>query len=244
MKSKSDNSEHADSTDLAVHLESVYARRAYDSDPRYSEFSDTYLHRIHSIEIALLSALRRSDIEHRLAETRTLDFGCGNGHWMARIISWGIPQEKVFGVDIRASGVAAAHTLLPGCQIECNASGIAPFPDKSFDLILAILVFTSIAEDTHRKQAAMELSRLLQPNGTLVVVDFAFNNPANADVRRLTPREVQSWFPDYRVVANRSVVLAPPIASKVAPRARWLSALLESLPFLRTHFLMALRKPS
>jgi hypothetical protein len=76
------------------------------------------------------------------------------------------------------------------------------------------------------------------------VIDFRFNNPSNPNVRQLTLKQLQELFSSCTVVEHRSLVLAPPIASRVVPVARWLGSVLESLPVLRTHFLAALRKPT
>ena len=237
---RSDNTDKQD--DFATRLESVYSARGYDQDQRYSEFSPPYLQRVQSMEAAYLGVLTRVDLHKRLDQTRILDFGCGNGHWMARIISWGFPQDRVFGVDVREEGVLAARRLLPGCRIERNVDGVLPFEAESFDLCFVNLVFTSILEDARRIQAANELQRVTTRGGIILTLDFRFNNPSNPNVRMVRPKELRDLFPGCAVLEERFLVLAPPIASRVVPKARWLAALLESLPFLRTHFLSALRK--
>lgn len=241
---QNDGSNGTGDPEFAARMESVYSARRYDTDPRYSEFSPTYLQRVQSMETAYLAALGRFGMRDALDRTRALDFGCGNGHWMARMISWGFPQENLFGVDVRESGVSAARRLLPGCRIERNQDGPMPFAAESFDVCFVNLVFTSILDDDHRAQAANELQRVIRPGGLIFVLDFRFNNPSNANVRMLTLKQLQALFADCSVVERRSLILAPPIASLIVPRVRWLASGLEALPFLRTHFLAALRKPN
>jgi SAM-dependent methyltransferase len=229
---------------FATQMESVYAARSYDTDPRYSEFSPTYLQRVQSMETAHLATLRSLELDRAMDRLRALDFGCGNGHWMARMLSWGLLQENLAGVDIRANSVQLARRLLPGCQIENNRDGVLPFADGSFDICFVNLVFTSILEERRRVQAAMELQRVTRAGGWIFVLDFRFNNASNPNVRALTLAELISLFGDCRLQRSRKLILAPPLAALVAPRARWLAAALETLPFLRTHFLAALCKHS
>jgi SAM-dependent methyltransferase len=238
------NGSNNDGTDseFTERMEAVYTTRGYDSDPRYSEFAPTYLQRVQSMETAHLAALGRLGLHARLDQARALDFGCGNGHWMARMISWGFPQESLSGVDVREGGVRAARRLLPGCRIEQNVDGVIPFAAGCFDVCFVNLVFTSILDDARRIQAANELQRVTRPGGVILVLDFRFNNPSNPNVRMLTLTQLRALFDGCSLLERRSLVLAPPIASRVVPRARWLGGALESLPFLRTHFLAVLGK--
>ena len=194
------------------------------------------------MEAAYLQTLQASRLRDRCAELRVLDFGCGNGHWMARLSSWGFTQTNVAGVDVRQAAVGAARTLLPGCRIDCSGDGEIPHADATFDLCFANLVFTSILDDNRRAQAARELQRVTRTGGIIFVLDFRFNNPANPNVRRVTSSELSRLFAQCQPVSRRSLVLAPPLAAVFASRVRWLAALLEAIPFLRTHFLIALRK--
>jgi len=225
-------------------MESVYASRSYDTDPRYSEFSPTYLQRVQSMETAYLATLRSLELDRAMDRLRALDFGCGNGHWMARMLSWGLLQENLTGVDVRVNSVQLARRLLPGCRIENNRDGILPFADGSFDICLHKPRFTSILEESRRAQAANELQRVTRAGGWIFVLDFRFNNPSNPNVRALTLAEMKSLFGQCSLHRSRKLILAPPLAALIAPRARWLAAALETLPFLRTHFLAALCKYS
>jgi SAM-dependent methyltransferase len=240
---QNDSTESGPDPGFAARLEAVYTARGYDADPHYSEFSPTYLQRVQSMESAYLGALRRFGIHKRLEHARALDFGCGNGHWMARMISWGFVQENLFGADVRDGAVRAARQLLPGCHIERNVDGVLPFASDWFDVCLVNLVFTSILDEERRRQAADELRRVTRPGGVILVLDFRFNNPANPNVRMLGIRQLSALFHHCKLSEHRSLVLAPPIAARVAPWSRWLTTTLESFPFLRTHFLAALRKP-
>jgi SAM-dependent methyltransferase len=225
-------------------MEAVYEMRGYDTDPRYSEFDPAYLQRVQSMECAYLEALHALGLRESLASLQMLDFGCGNGHWLARIASWGVPLDNLYGVDIRQASVVAARRLMPGCRIDQSNNGMVPYPDASFDVCLSNLVFTSILDENQRVQAAMELQRVTRPGGHIFVVDFRFNNPSNANVRRLTLRELRALFPGYDILVSRTLVLAPPLATLLSPRSKWLALALEAVPLLRTHFIAALHQAS
>lgn len=231
-------------SEFVTRMEAVYTQRGYDTDPRYSEFAPPYLQRVQSMEAAYLASLKNLGLHQRLDQARALDFGCGNGHWMARIISWGFRQENLCGADVREGAVRAARELLPCSKVERSTDGVLPFATDSFDICFVNLVFTSILEDTRRIQAANELLRVTRPGGAILVVDFRFNNPSNRNVRMLTRGQLQTLFPGCTLLEHRSLILAPPLAARIVPWARWLGSALESVPLLRTHFLAALRKPT
>jgi hypothetical protein len=84
-----------------------------------------------------------------------------------------------------------------------------------------------------RKRIAQEIMRVLAPGGALVWYDFAYNNPSNTSVRKVSRREIRHLFPKLqgRIV---TVTLAPPLARFVVPRSWLLATTLEALPILRT----------
>jgi hypothetical protein len=133
---------------------------------------------------------------------------------------------------------------LPGCRVDLSRDGEIPHAGGSFDICFANLVFTSILDDSRRAQAASELQRVTRTGGIIFVLDFRFNNPSNPNVRRVAREQLRALFAQCRLLRHRSLVLAPPLAAVLAPRARWAAALLEAIPFLRTHFLAALCKQS
>jgi len=118
-----------------------------------------------------------------------------------------------------------------------------PYPSESFDLILAFTLLSSIVEAGARRAAASEILRVLRPGGTLMIYDF-WVNPRNPDVRPLGRSEVRRLFAGCAFDWRR-VTLAPPLLRLLAPLAfgGWLAChLLEKLPFLCTHFLVAVTK--
>ena len=226
-------------------LDDVYEARSYDADPAYTDVNPVYLHRVHSIERATLTALRKSGLSDRIQELRVLDYGCGNGRWLGRWLAWGVPGPNLCGTDIRPNAVQRAQHNFPSAQIETISEGAAPFPDGGFDVVNATLVFSSILDDDVRHAVASDMVRLLRPGGVLLVCDFTWNNPRNPDVRAVGLDELARLMPGLRPDFQRKLVLAPPVARRVVPTSWLLGDLLETLvPPLRTHMLVALRQPA
>lgn len=225
-------------------IDTVYAARRYDVDPEYADTNPVYLHRSQSIERAYVAALRTAKLQPQLAQLRILDYGCGNGRWFGRWLAWGASSANLVGVDVRASAIASARESLPRCEFEILNGTCTKFAPASFDIVCQNLVLSSILDDDIRQSVASDMLRLLRPGGLILVCDFRFDNPRNRDVRAVRAADLRQLFRPCIEVARFRVVLAPPVARSIVPRS-WLAAVaLEGVfPFLRTHVLLALRKP-
>jgi len=187
--------------------------------------------------LLLLSEERRCD----LSRMRILEVGSGKGYWLANLIKYGAVPENVFGVDLSPDRIAYARKRLPAeVTLICRNGAALGFADASFDLVFQVLVFTSILEDDLKREVAAEICRVVKPDGLIVWCDFRVNNPRNPDVRGIRRSEIRQLFTNCDIVFKR-VLLAPPIARLVIPHSRLAGELLERLPFLRTHYLAAIR---
>lgn len=176
-----------------------------------------------------------------LSCVRVLDAGCGDGGLLARFIAWGAAPERVAGVDLSAARLARARERVPRARIERADATALPFPDAVFDLVTMCTLLSSIVVRSQRTAALREAMRVLRPGGWLVVYDFPWN-PLNREVRPVRLGEVRRALPGHALTARR-VTLAPPIVRLLASRAPGLCGILERLPFLRSHLLIAIRKP-
>lgn len=105
------------------------------------------------------------------AASSVLDVGCGKG-FMLHDLSVGIPGITVCGVDISSYAVEnAIEDMKPFLRV-ANAREL-PFPDKSFDVVIAINTVHNLVRD-ECAQALREIERVAR-RGAFVTVD-AYRN--------------------------------------------------------------------
>lgn len=223
-------------------IQTEYARRDHDPALRdlYSYFNPANLFLIQTRERALLVLLKKLALTdlNRLA---ILDVGCGEGGELLNLLGYGADPARFTGFDLLANRLPQAGRLLPAAVI-AQADGIAmPLPSARFDLVFQFTVFTSILDDGIKQRLAAEMLRVLKPGGTILWYDFWANNPANPHVRGVKPAEIRRLFPGCAFTFQR-VTLAPPITRRIVPLS-WLAAeLLAKIPWLLTHYFVAIRK--
>jgi ubiquinone/menaquinone biosynthesis C-methylase UbiE len=170
-----------------------------------------------------------------------LEVGCGNRGWLADLITWGVAETNLHGIDIDPTRVAQVKQLLPAAHSQIADVAALPWDEARFDLVVASTVFTSVLDQRVRHIMAAEITRVLKPGGALLWYDFAQNNPHNPHVRKVSRRELKKLFPQLEPHI-RSVTLAPPLARIVATTSWTIAVLLSAIPVLRTHLLGVLIK--
>ncbi len=175
------------------------------------------------------------------AETPCLEVGHGRLGWLGDLISWGVRETSIAGIELDPVRAREAHRVLPSADLRVGDAGKMPWPDGAFRLVIASTVFTSVLEPLSRHRLAAEIERVLAPGGALLWYDFRVNNPRNRNVRGIGRRELRSLFPGLASVV-RSVTLAPPLTRLIAPWSHWLATTLEAVPALRTHLVAVLIK--
>jgi ubiquinone/menaquinone biosynthesis C-methylase UbiE len=96
---------------------------------------------------------------------KVLDYGCGAGATVKAGREAGL---DIVGCDIFYGGNDPAHQRAPGLigtDVFEMPGGIIPFPDDSFDLVVANQVFEHV---TDLDLALDEIRRVLKPNGALL----------------------------------------------------------------------------
>jgi ubiquinone/menaquinone biosynthesis C-methylase UbiE len=172
-----------------------------------------------------------------------LEVGFGSLGWLGELITWGVRETELHGIELDPCRAEQARKILPLADLRVGDASELPWASDCFHLVVASTVFTSILEPDIRRIIAGEISRVLKPGGALLWYDFAVNNPRNPHVRRVSRKELRQLFP-HLSGDIRSVTLAPPLARLVAPRSWALATVLAAVPWLRTHLLGVLIKSS
>jgi ubiquinone/menaquinone biosynthesis C-methylase UbiE len=170
-----------------------------------------------------------------------LEIGFGNHGWLVDLLSWGITPDRLYGIELNPERVARAKSLFPNADLQLGDAVQMPWPDETFQLVVASTVLSSVLCQDARGRIAEEVTRVLRPGGALLWYDLAINNPRNPNIRKVDRRELGILFP--RLSGEiRSVTLAPPLLRLIVHRSFLAASILESIPFLRTHILAVLIK--
>lgn len=172
---------------------------------------------------------------------RLLDIGCGEGAMLAHLIEGRIVADGE-GVDLLPERIERARAARPGIRFQVADAANLPFPDASFDAVLAMTVFSSVPIPV-RPAVAAEIARVLRPGGVFIWYDLRMRSPSNPDVRPFQSAEVEALFPGWRVDADR-VTVAPPLARRLGRTAPVAYPLLARLAVLLTHEAGLARKPA
>ena len=194
---------------------------------------------------AILSERRRRMrrlLEAPLTGKRILEVGSGTGAELAWMVELGARPADLVGVDLLADRVASARSTHPAIRFEAGNAERLEFPDASFDLALAITVFSSILDGSMQSNVAAEMARVLRPGGAVLWYDVRYDSHANPNVKAVPARRVRELFPSLQGEL-RSVTLLPPLARRLGPLVSLYPAL-ASIPPLRSHLIGLLRKPS
>ena len=228
-----------DETAEEQRIREKYARRMPE-DSRYSWFSPGHVFMVQERERRFLELLKRNGIDS-LADKQILEIGCGRGDWLRGLIQWGAKPENLRGIDLLPDRVDVARRLCPTeVQVVCGSAGKLDFPADAFDLVLQSTVFTSIQDDGLKRQVAAEMMRVVRPGGLILWYDFRVNNPRNPDVSGIGKKEIRGLFPGSRIQLF-SLTPPPPLVRVLAPWS-WLGCyFLAKVPWLRTHYIGAIR---
>jgi len=210
----------------------------------YSYFNKANLCIIHQREKALLEVIKKFNFSD-LSNKKILDVGCGKGDMLRNFIQYGARPENLYGLDLVEDRIEQAKALSPNIDFRCANAENLPYPDKSFDIVMQFVVFTSIFDSQMKKNIGKEMLRVLKPNGIIIWYDFYYNNPWNPDVRGIKKREIYQIFPDCKIYLKRitvGIAVAVPIIRVIASYSYFLCCLLESIKILNTHYLGVIKK--
>jgi SAM-dependent methyltransferase len=192
----------------------------------------------------VLAALLRRHLRRPIRELDMLEVGCGSGDNLLGLLRLGADPARLVGSELLPERVAAARQRLPAATTVHGGDAMAlNLPPESFDMVLQVTVFTSLLDDHFQEGLAARMWHWLRPGGAVLWYDFAFDNPANPDVRGVPVARMRALFPQATIEVRR-VTLAPPLGRRAAalypPVWTWLNA----LPLLRSHVMAWIAKPA
>jgi ubiquinone/menaquinone biosynthesis C-methylase UbiE len=197
---------------------------------------------------AILSE-RRAAFRHLLAQAglvpltgrRALEVGSGAGGELAWLVELGAPPSALVGVDLIPDRVATARRAHPEIDFRHGNAEQLGFDAATFDLVMAITVFSSILDPAMAGNVAAEIARVLRPGGALLWYDVRYDS-TNPNVKAVPAWRVRELFPGFAGTLQTVTVL-PPIARRLGPATRVAYPALAALPPLRSHLAGLLRKP-
>jgi ubiquinone/menaquinone biosynthesis C-methylase UbiE len=217
----------------------AYSKRHTD-EAVYSLFNPGHLFIAQELEKELIKLLRRHQFIS-LRDKKILDVGCGTGWLLRELIKCGAKPENLCGIDLRPNAIQEAKGISPNIDFRYGNAESLPFGSENFDMVTQFTMFTSILEDRMKQNTAKEMLRVLRRDGMILWYDYFVSKPTNPDVKGIGRGEIVALFPDCTLDFNR-VTLAPPIARAVGAYSFLLCHLLQKIPWLRTHYLVVIRK--
>lgn len=117
---------------------------------------------------SLARALRGTD-QRRV---RLLDVACGNGRFLAQVLS-AYPRMPASGLDLSPAYCAQARERLaywPQADVITGAAEAMPFDEGRFDAVSCVYLFHELPPRV-RRGVAREIARVLKPGGVFVLAD-------------------------------------------------------------------------
>jgi len=104
---------------------------------------------------------------------KIVDVACGTGDmsafWLKRANEKNIEIEKIVGVDPSVGMLGVAREKLPHIEFLEGEATKLPFEDNSIDFISITYGIRNVVE---REKAFAEFSRVLKPDGLLIILEF------------------------------------------------------------------------
>ncbi len=218
-----------------------YARRAVTN--RYSLLRPEVWQTVQERQRAMLKlfvCLGYTD----LAALRLLEVGCGSGGNLQELLRLGFEPQYLTGAELLPERLEQARAGLPAAVTlhQGDATRLQIAADTQ-DVVFVSTVFSSLLDDAFQQRLADAMWRWVKPGGGVLWYDFTVDNPRNPDVRGMPLARVHALFPSARIDARR-VTLAPPISRRVCRISPLAYGVFNALPFLRTHLLCWIAKPS
>jgi SAM-dependent methyltransferase len=139
-----------------------------------------------------------------LGDRRVLEVGSGHGSELAGLRELGASPPNLIGVDLLPDRVAVAQTTYPGLDFRIGNAEHLDFGDATFDLVMALTVFSSIFDPSMAANVAAEIRRVLKPGGALLWYDVRYDSNTIETCTRSAPGVCARCSPTSRAGSPRS----------------------------------------
>lgn len=119
-----------------------------------------------------LGSVARAMKGHDQRRMRLLDVACGNGRFLAQILT-AFPKLPATGLDLSPAYAETARARLKAwtqADVVVGAAEAQPFPDAGIDVATCVYLFHELPPRV-RRDVARELARVVKPGGALVFAD-------------------------------------------------------------------------
>ncbi len=96
---------------------------------------------------------------------KCLEVGFGSLGWLGELISWGVAEADMSGIELDPERAKRAQELLPVADLRVGDATVLPWKSETFRLVITSTVFTSILDSKVRHMLAGEIRRVLAPGG-------------------------------------------------------------------------------
>ncbi len=172
-----------------------------------------------------------------------IEVGSGTGSELAWLLELGAQPRNLVGVDLLPDRVAVARASQPGIDFRQGNAERLDIADDTFDLAMAITIFSSILDPTMAANVAAEITRVLKPGAALLWYDVRYDSVSNPNVKAVSRERIRELFPTLRGKLS-TVTLLPPLARRLGFATRPAYSALALAPPLRSHLVGLLRKPA
>jgi len=117
----------------------------------------------------LVNALNELQID--LENSSILDFGCGEGAWLRLLLELGAKPDRLTGIDLSYSRIAAAKEINPAINLLTSGGDNIPFQSDMFHIVMQVVVFSSIIDRNLAKTLLGEMIRVTRPGGYIFWID-------------------------------------------------------------------------
>lgn len=149
----------------------------------------------------LVDALNAVDIP--LENSKVLDFGYGTGGWLRLFVEMGARPEDLTGIDLSVNRIKTARRNNPAINWMQEEGDRISFESNQFDLVMQMVVFSSIININLARTLLEELQRVTKPGGHILWIDHKKRH--SDTLSGYSIEQLREYFHDCSLVYSQSV---------------------------------------